>query len=543
MFVRQVPALDSPSYDIAQHFDEMTNLIELVMAARDRLQQPSAAAGAATSTHLADGPVAARHSEPAVITTTVAPLLPAVVVHCLAGISRSSTIVAAYLMKRSRTSADGAVAFLTEARPVVQPNTGFLAQLSVWESCNHQTLASADAALRVGQSMARQSVADLASSLRNLIRLLVSSQRMALDRLNFPVSIAALINEGAVTSEDVRDHLRHVVSAALINDEFIDSPKMFSNIAELVEAMRQTCPEPLLVPATVVPPEGSPLRQRSHSEELQDFTFVSHQHRATPVLAQASTKVVFSDDIHFEFLQCLVDRPQCDAWSTCEAVVNYLHHIHRVSSTGCAAPHCLLLLAGSVPRVAVFQLPSVMQVSFPVLGLIAKFAEGFCDFQEWARVEKDPVSSLSLLRRRFLVCRDDGTLASVGTASMKRWDSPFVAFLQRDVEGIMLDWALGATATAGDTVVPDDAWLVLQQLLHQAATQCILPEDPKVRAGPQDVPAQEMQMHLLARFKAKCFSAAEVVFQLLHPVDGETFLAKLRHAVRVAVDRGEGKVK
>lgn len=52
----------------------------------------------------------------------------AVLVHCYAGISRSATIVIAYLM---HTGMDFSEAYLTvkKARPVINPNDGFLCQL------------------------------------------------------------------------------------------------------------------------------------------------------------------------------------------------------------------------------------------------------------------------------------------------------------------------------------------------------------------------------------------------------------------------------
>lgn len=63
---------------------------------------------------------------------------PAVLVHCRHGQSRSGTIVAAWLMHRSRSehgvaaglaSATAAVRYLKECRPRVSPNGGFLKQL------------------------------------------------------------------------------------------------------------------------------------------------------------------------------------------------------------------------------------------------------------------------------------------------------------------------------------------------------------------------------------------------------------------------------
>lgn len=56
-----------------------------------------------------------------------------VLVHCIAGVSRSCTMVAAYLMVVDGMSAEEAVASIRLKRRVVQPNDGFLQQLVAWQ--------------------------------------------------------------------------------------------------------------------------------------------------------------------------------------------------------------------------------------------------------------------------------------------------------------------------------------------------------------------------------------------------------------------------
>jgi protein-tyrosine phosphatase len=56
-----------------------------------------------------------------------------VLVHCQAGVSRSPTIVAAYLMARSHKSLQEAFAFIREQRPIVAPNINFMGQLLEFE--------------------------------------------------------------------------------------------------------------------------------------------------------------------------------------------------------------------------------------------------------------------------------------------------------------------------------------------------------------------------------------------------------------------------
>lgn len=53
----------------------------------------------------------------------------AVLVHCLAGVSRSATVVAAYLITVCGLSFSSALTFISKKRPVVNPNFGFRMQL------------------------------------------------------------------------------------------------------------------------------------------------------------------------------------------------------------------------------------------------------------------------------------------------------------------------------------------------------------------------------------------------------------------------------
>lgn len=55
-----------------------------------------------------------------------------VFIHCYAGISRSASIVIAYLMWKNDWQYEEAYNFLREKRPIINPNTGFVNQLKKW---------------------------------------------------------------------------------------------------------------------------------------------------------------------------------------------------------------------------------------------------------------------------------------------------------------------------------------------------------------------------------------------------------------------------
>ncbi|KAG8745380.1 hypothetical protein FRC10_008239 [Ceratobasidium sp. 414] len=57
-----------------------------------------------------------------------------VLVHCVAGMSRSATIAAAYLMQSQGLDPTGALDLIREVRPVIHPNPAFLQQLEVFHA-------------------------------------------------------------------------------------------------------------------------------------------------------------------------------------------------------------------------------------------------------------------------------------------------------------------------------------------------------------------------------------------------------------------------
>ncbi|KAI0307006.1 protein-tyrosine phosphatase-like protein [Multifurca ochricompacta] len=104
-----------------------------------------------------------------------------VLVHCHMGISRSATVVAAYLMSTCHISVHKAIAlikrglyffpplrspvhlFLT-ARPQIQPNYGFIKELHAFEACNY-SLSPTDATYRAWKRRHRQDVTNFLNCL------------------------------------------------------------------------------------------------------------------------------------------------------------------------------------------------------------------------------------------------------------------------------------------------------------------------------------------------------------------------------------------
>lgn len=56
-----------------------------------------------------------------------------VLVHCSAGISRSPTLVLAYMIKNENLTVEEALKKMRSLRSIIDPNFSFIAQLRVWE--------------------------------------------------------------------------------------------------------------------------------------------------------------------------------------------------------------------------------------------------------------------------------------------------------------------------------------------------------------------------------------------------------------------------
>jgi protein-tyrosine phosphatase len=88
----RIPIIDAPSIDIKQYFDETFKIIDDVIKNNK-----------------------------------------SILVHCHAGISRSATIVIAYIMKKNNIKMNEAYKIVHQGRPCISPNLGFCGQLMLYE--------------------------------------------------------------------------------------------------------------------------------------------------------------------------------------------------------------------------------------------------------------------------------------------------------------------------------------------------------------------------------------------------------------------------
>lgn len=121
-----ITAGDTTSEDLIQYFGDACRFIY-------QNRHPATATTVADPDNVAqDGVEDNVHSTLTTNKEAKRPKARRVLVHCTMGISRSATIVAAYLMWRRKHSAARVLALMKKRRPRVNPNVGFIDQLLVW---------------------------------------------------------------------------------------------------------------------------------------------------------------------------------------------------------------------------------------------------------------------------------------------------------------------------------------------------------------------------------------------------------------------------
>jgi len=401
LFVRSVPADDSPIYDMSEHFDEMCNLIELVLVAR----QHAANTGGSNVQ------------------------LPAVCVHCVAGVSRSATIVIAYLMKRSKAPLETVVNFVRAARNVVSPNTGFMKQLSHWHAVQYSRVKDADS-LQVAVASILREPEKVLSRMGDFYSQSLLMPQLAPERQLFGSFLHELIRAKAVTEEDIAALLVSTIVEHIVDDDFVDSPKLLPFAACIRASIEEHVPRVILAMSPSVP---RPCTYRC------------------------------TDEYDGIILRTLIHRDHVDPWVASEAAVRYLRAAHesRKDSKG-------FVVFDDAEATRHVQLPCV--VTFPLLELLARVAEGFVPYVEWSTVEGGTDAQVALKLKWFMTARSDGSLGCGGTDNAS-WTTlgSYLGFMSVDIEAVV--WQAGDASTPDELQAHVSRWIAahVDSAVQQAA--------------------------------------------------------------------------
>jgi hypothetical protein len=147
---------DEEDVDIAQQFDRVHQFIDKVVkkinnepskkgtkltgktrhnANKKKRQQKNSSNSSSNNTTTSNPTaefISSNSKNPTEILSTARPV-GNILVHCFAGVSRSSTLVISYLMREKNLSVDEALAAVRQCRPFADPNKGFIKQLRNYE--------------------------------------------------------------------------------------------------------------------------------------------------------------------------------------------------------------------------------------------------------------------------------------------------------------------------------------------------------------------------------------------------------------------------
>eukprot|EP00796_Vickermania_ingenoplastis_P008335 gene8335-5842_t len=199
LFLCSIAADDIPTYDLGQHFMECSYLIDHVLrcGSRQRLTAPS------------------------------------VFVHCLVGVSRSASVVVAYLMKRWRISVAEAVSFVKRVRAVIQPNPGFIQALQLWEQCKYLRTPDELSATRAGREIMEEDNEGGRRPMQEYVYRLLLTPKMSADR----EFVAFTINQVCTANDSAVNALRHVFCRAVREEMHVDAPLIFKHMCEIIDGM------------------------------------------------------------------------------------------------------------------------------------------------------------------------------------------------------------------------------------------------------------------------------------------------------------------
>jgi hypothetical protein len=139
----RIGLVDTEKADLLRKLPECVRFIDQVIGNPHQEEGSSTAVNLSQTEVSFNNPTNTTKTETKIKTKTRQRQRGAVLVHCKAGISRSASVVMGYLLyKNPDMSVAEALAMIKVARPVAQPNPGFLSQLELFrlEQCNSRTL-------------------------------------------------------------------------------------------------------------------------------------------------------------------------------------------------------------------------------------------------------------------------------------------------------------------------------------------------------------------------------------------------------------------
>ncbi|CCW68727.1 unnamed protein product [Phytomonas sp. Hart1] len=307
-FIYNIPAVDTPNYLIENHFPLTSALIRLVLCNRTLLER--------NNDHW------------------TYEQLHAVVAHCMVGVSRSASIVAAYLMKKAGITRNDALSFIQMVRPVVNPNNGFRHQLLLWEATKGQRIVDELSARLVASQINNE--AELFNYIYLHLPLLLKNSKFYQERQYFGLVIS-LTQPSQNTLVSLYQKFESNVTEAIISEDYTDIPNFFANVSDIISSLQIYC-EDIFV-------------------NLYDF----------------DTKLIFNDSFYFKviksiacsgFMKEIYDTVRAFCFTLKEADLRYYLSDRN--------------LCVSFPKeLFKLEIPKNMVVSFPFLAFIAPYAEGF----------------------------------------------------------------------------------------------------------------------------------------------------------------------
>ncbi|TFK33194.1 protein-tyrosine phosphatase-like protein [Crucibulum laeve] len=121
-----------------------------------------------------------------------------VLVHCVMGISRSATVVAAYLMKSRNMDAATAIRYIKKRRPQVHPNYGFIKQLSTFAKCDYQPCLS-HPAYRSWKRIQKQDVTNFLNKIVDTVSIIPDKLLLTSDFPNDAAQAESLLLDLGIT--------------------------------------------------------------------------------------------------------------------------------------------------------------------------------------------------------------------------------------------------------------------------------------------------------------------------------------------------------